>query len=62
MAKQWGANRLYTSVKEATNVNKRQCPRCNVIAVPRGIADSRKTASGEKHCPNCGHVYGRANH
>lgn len=48
--------------EEVGSANAVECTKCHVIAVPRGIASSRKDAAGEKHCPNCGHIHGRANH
>lgn len=56
---QIGDTRIYTSVDEKTSPSKTECPKCQVYAVPRGITSSRTTAAGEKHCPNCGHIYGR---
>jgi len=64
MATQIGQTRVYTSVDEANAPSKVQCPLCKVYAVPRGITSTRKhdISGQEKHCPNCGHVYGRKNH
>lgn len=62
MAKQIGVTRVYGSKDEANSTKKQQCPKCSVFVVPRGISSSRATAKGEKHCPNCGHVFGRKNH
>lgn len=62
MARQYGVTRVYSSVDEATSTKKQQCPKCKVFVVPRGISSTRAVAAGEKHCPNCGHVFGRANH
>lgn len=59
---QIGDTRVYTSVDEKDSPKKEQCPKCSVYAVPRGINSTRPDATGEKHCPNCGHVYGRDNH
>lgn len=64
MATQIGANRVYTSVeseKDAAAV-KTRCVKCQVIAVARGLTSTRTSAVGEKSCPNCGHIHGRANH
>jgi len=62
MASQIGVTRIYTSVYEKEKPTLTQCPKCQVRVVPRGISDSRYDYPGEKHCPNCGHVFGRANH
>lgn len=65
MASQIGVTREYTSVDESERSNLTTCPLCKVKAVPRGISSTRKDDLGvgaEKHCPNCGHVHGRANH
>jgi ribosomal protein S27AE len=62
MATQYGKNRIYTSADEKDSPLKQTCPKCHVEAVPRGISDTHATAPGEKHCPNCGHIYGRTDH
>jgi len=62
MASQWGTERIYTTVAEKDSPEKEMCPKCKVIAVPRGINTTRYGVPGEKHCPNCGHIYGRDNH
>jgi len=62
MASQIDTTRIYTSVDEADSPSKVKCDKCQVYVVPRGINSTRKSAPGEKHCPNCGHVFGRANH
>lgn len=64
MASQIGVTRVYSSLDEKTDSRKIQCPKCKVLAVPRGISESGKNDLGsiEKHCPNCGHVHGRKNH
>lgn len=62
MASQIGDTREYTHVDEGSSPKLKLCPKCQVNAVPRGINDTRESASGEKHCPNCGHIYGRDNH
>jgi transposase len=62
MASQIGTTREYTHVDEATSPKLKTCPLCKVKAVPRGITSTRESATGEKHCPNCGHVHGRDNH
>lgn len=64
MATQWGTTREYTSVDESERQDLRQCPKCHVYVVPRGITSTRKDDidGQEKHCPNCGHIFGRANH
>lgn len=61
MASQIGQTRIYSSLDEATDKRKTQCPKCKVFAVPRGISESGKNDLGniERHCPNCGHIYGR---
>jgi ribosomal protein S27AE len=56
---QIGDTRVYTNVDEANSSKKQQCPKCKVFVVPRGISSTRPTAAGEKHCPNCGHIFGR---
>lgn len=56
---QIGDTREYTSVDEGTSTLLTTCPKCQVKAVPRGINSTRPGADGEKHCPNCGHIYGR---
>lgn len=61
MANQIGKTRRYGNVDEATSSARVQCAKCKVYAVPRGISSSKRTAKGEKHCPNCGHVHGRKN-
>lgn len=64
MAKQIDTTRIYTSVDEAEAPNKRKCDLCQVYAVPRGITEIHKhdLHGQETHCPNCGHVHGRAHH
>lgn len=59
---QTDTTRIYTTADEATDPKLVNCPNCTVNVVPRGINSTRKDAAGEKHCPNCGHVFGRANH
>lgn len=59
---QIGKTRVYTNVDEKNSPAKVQCAKCQVYAVPRGISSSKPTASGEKHCPNCGHIHGRKDH
>jgi ribosomal protein S27AE len=56
---QIGDNRVYTSLSEKDSTLKTTCPQCKVLVVPRGINSTRVTAEGQKHCPNCGHVFGR---
>lgn len=59
---QIGKTRVYTSIDEKTDPDKTQCPVCKVFAVPRSITSTRTeeaVPTGEHHCPNCGHVYGR---
>lgn len=64
MGSQIDTKRYYTSVESEADANAKavKCTNCKVIAVPRGINSTRTAAEGEKHCPNCGHVHGRANH
>lgn len=64
MATQIDTTRYYTSVESESDpaATKVKCVKCQVFAVPRGIVSSRTSAEGEKMCPNCGHVHGRANH
>lgn len=57
MGTQIGKIREYTNVDESESKLLALCPLCKVKAVPRGISSSRPTTSGDKHCPNCGHVY-----
>ena len=62
MGTQIGKTRMYRDVDEDTSALKKQCPQCQVFAVPRGIADvspQATMAEGVKHCPNCGYTYGR---
>ena len=54
--------REYTSIDERGRSDITQCPSCGVFAVPRGITSTMKDDLGSfeaKHCPNCGHTYGR---
>lgn len=62
MSSQYGTNREYTSTDESERSNKRKCPHCHVVVVPRGITTTRKDdlAGESKSCPNCGHVFDRA--
>lgn len=64
MASQIGKTRVYSSIDEKNAPSLVTCPNCKVQVVPRGISSSRKHDIGdmEKHCPNCGHVFGRKNH
>lgn len=62
MANQIGNTRIYTNVDEKNSPDKKQCPKCLVFAVPRGITSTMPGGPGEQHCPNCGHIYGRADH
>lgn len=59
MPSQIGKVRIYGCKEEATSPALVTCVKCKVQAVPRGISSSRRTAKGEKCCPNCGHVHGR---
>jgi hypothetical protein len=62
MSTQIGKTRIYRDVDEATSALLTTCPNCQVKAVPRGAVDvspQATVAGGIKHCPNCGHVYGR---
>lgn len=47
--------------EEVGSTSAVECANCHVVAVPRGIVSARKgkDATGESHCPNCGHVHGR---
>jgi hypothetical protein len=56
---QIGDTRVYTNIDEKTSPKLVQCPQCMVKVVPKGINSSRPDAAGEKHCPNCGHIFGR---
>lgn len=56
---QTGVIRKYTDPSEVTSPSLKDCPNCQVKAVPRGITSTHVGATGTKHCPNCGHVYGR---
>jgi hypothetical protein len=62
MPSQIGKTRIYSNVDEKTSPELVTCQKCHVKAVPRGITSTKATASGEKHCPNCGHIHGRADH
>lgn len=59
---QEGKTRAYSNVDERTSPLLKLCPNCKVNSVPRGITDVSPLSIGEKHCPNCGHVYGRKDH
>jgi len=56
---QIGDTREYTSIDEAASRLLAQCPQCQVKVVPKGINSTRPGAAGEKHCPNCGAIFGR---
>lgn len=56
---QIGDTREYTSIDESASKLKAQCPQCQVLVVPKGINSTRPGAPGEKHCPNCGAIFGR---
>ena len=58
---QIGDTRVYTSLDEKTSPLRAICPQCQVIVVPKGINSTRPYAKGEKHCPNCGWIFGRDN-
>jgi ribosomal protein S27AE len=62
MATQINQTRKYTTTEEGVSKPTQNCPLCKVNVVPKGINSTRFNAGGEKHCPNCGHVFGRANH
>lgn len=56
---QIGDIREYTSIDESGSKLLAKCPVCQVESVPRGINSTRPGAAGEKHCLNCGAIYGR---
>jgi len=56
---QIGDTREYTSIDESASKLLAKCPQCQVKVVPKGINSTRPGAAGEKHCPNCGQIFGR---
>lgn len=60
MSSNYGAERQLTTVLEKDSNQKKQCPQCFNISVPRGITSTRPGMSGgAESCGICGHVYGR---
>ena len=56
---QIGDTREYTNIDESASKLLAQCPQCQIKVVPKGINSTRPGAAGEKHCPNCGQIFGR---
>ena len=56
---QIGDTREYTNIDESASKLLAQCPQCQVKVVPKGINSTQPGADGEKHCPNCGQIFGR---
>ena len=56
---QWGKTRRKTCLTEGEQKATTQCDNCKTFVVPRGITDTHYDSEGERHCPNCGSIFGR---